>query len=159
MATVVSRTFRSTPHRSAVKTWEAIVELLTQGEVNDSKRELLAVTGIAASIITDQSPKDVPIIVVCNGPRTRIYCTYDEDAIDGSGENESALGFDPLEGSWAMSLPCSSDDLPWVNAALKKHSARIIARDLDSDQPENISLASDSKSLNLIIDPKGFLES
>jgi len=29
MTTVVSRTFRSSPHRDALQTWDAIVELLT----------------------------------------------------------------------------------------------------------------------------------
>lgn len=32
MTTVVSRTFRSSPQRDALQTWDAIVELLTQGK-------------------------------------------------------------------------------------------------------------------------------
>jgi hypothetical protein len=31
---------------------------------------------------------------------------YDEDAIDGSDAKEDGLGFDPLKGEWAVSLPC-----------------------------------------------------
>ena len=80
--------------------------------------ELLAVDGLAASIIADQAPKDAAIVVTCDGPRTRIYCLYDDDAIDGSDANEDALGFDPLKGDWRMSLPCLADDLAWVQAAL-----------------------------------------
>lgn len=157
MATVVSRTFRSTPHRNGIKTWEAIVELLTHGKSNDDRRELLSISGIAASLITDQCPKNAPIVIICDGPRTRIYCTYDEDAMDGTGENEDSLGFDPLNGTWAISLPCQLDDLNWVQDALKKFSTRITARDLDSDAANSKDRSNNSKTLTL--DPDGFLGS
>ena len=48
MTTVVSRTFRSSPHRDALQTWDAIVELLTQGKDGTARSELRAVTGVAA---------------------------------------------------------------------------------------------------------------
>ena len=92
--------------------------------------ELLAVAGIAASIIADQAPRDAPIAVMCDGPRTRIYCLYDDEAIDGSDANEDALGYSPLNGNWSISLPCLADDLSWVQGALKKHTSRIVARDV-----------------------------
>lgn len=130
MTTVASRTFRSVPQRDAHATWEAIVDLLTKGADSDARRELRAVAGVASSLIADETPKTAPIVVTCDGPRTRIYCTYDDDALDSSAGNEDALGYDPLKGSWAVSLPCQSDELAWVSAALKKHSARIMARDM-----------------------------
>lgn len=83
MSTVYSRTFRSTPERSASDTWQAIVELLTKGKSSTARNELLAVAGIASSLIADQAPKGSPIVVTCDGPRTRIYCLYDDDAIEG----------------------------------------------------------------------------
>jgi hypothetical protein len=43
MTTVASRTFRSTPHRDALLTWTAIIELLTQGKRGEARNELLAV--------------------------------------------------------------------------------------------------------------------
>ena len=104
-----------------------------EGKCAAPTAELLAVAGIAASIIAEQTPKNEAIVVTCDGPRTRIYCTYDDDAIDGSGANEDALGFDPLKGDWRMSLPCPKDDLAWVQAALKKHGGRITAR--SSERP------------------------
>lgn len=157
MATVVSRTIRSNPHRDGIKTWQVIVDLLTQGKTGDNSRELLSVSGIAASLITDQFPKNDPIVVICDGPRTRIYCTYDENAIDGTGENEDPFGFDPLKGSWTVSLPCHADDLDWVQAALKKLSTKITARDLESDVVDSKNIANNSQTLTL--DPKGFLGS
>lgn len=133
----VSRTFRSTPHRDAKATWDAISAMLTRGNASDASTELNAVAGIASSVIADTAPKDAPIIVKCDGPRTRIYCVYDEDALDESSANEDALGFDPLAGDWQISLPCTSDDLAWVQRALANHSKRITARDVS----EGIALA------------------
>ena len=57
-------------------------------------------------MIADHGPGDAAIMVTCDGPRTRIYCLYDDDAIDGSDAKEDALGFDPLNGDWRVSLPC-----------------------------------------------------
>jgi hypothetical protein len=157
MTTVASRTFRSTPHRDAHKTWLAIVDLLTQGSTGAPRVELLAVAGIASSIIADQAPRDAAMVVTCDGPRTRIYCLYDDDAIDGGSANEDAVGFDPLKGDWRISLPCLADDLPWVRDALKKHSTRITAR----DSAASIATEQDEKAAApaLVFDPKGFLGS
>lgn len=85
---------------------------------------------MAASLIADQALKSAPIVATCDGPRTRIYCLFDEDAIDGDDANEDVLGFEPLKGNWGVSLPCPKEQLGWVQTALKKHSSRIVARDL-----------------------------
>lgn len=155
MSTVASRTFRCTPHRDSMDTWLAIVDLLTRGESAGAKATMLAVKGIAASVIADQAPKGAPIVVTCDGPRTRVYCIYDDDAIDGTGENEAPLGYDPLKGDWAVSLPCQDSDLSWVQTALKAHGDRITARSINDKVVET------AKSANaaLVFDPKGFLGS
>ncbi len=140
-ATVVKRVVRGSPHRDSVETWDFIVDLLTQGRSGAKRDELLSIAGIASSMLTEMAPKDAAIVVECKGPRTRIYCLYDEDAIDGSDAKEDSLGFDPLEGEWFISLPCPKDDLAWVERALKAKSTRITARDmaskLGSDSAEN----------------------
>lgn len=158
MSTVASRTFKSTPERDAGRTWAAIVDLLTQGKSSDARTELLAVAGIAASVIADQAPKDAAITVTCDGPRTRIYCLYDDDAVGDSDANEGPLGFDALRGDWRVSLPCLADDLAWVQNALKKHSTRITARDLNAAVSSEETVAA-AKSQALVFDPKGFLGS
>jgi hypothetical protein len=158
MSTVASRTFRSTPGRDAARTWTAIVDLLTQGKAGEARGELLAVAGVAASVIADQAPKDASITVTCDGPRTRVYCLYDDDAVEGSDANEDPLGFDPLKGDWRLSLPCLAEDLSWVQSALKKHSSRITARDLDATVSDADDAAA-KKSQALVFDPKGFLGS
>ncbi len=156
MGTVIRRTFRSSPYRNAQLTWAAIVDLLTQSTQSDAEKELEAVAGIAASCIADQSPISAPIIVTCDGPRTRIYCIYNDDAIDGADANENTLGFDPLNGEWAVSLPCENDDLQWVQSALKIHSIRVTARDLNSRiSEENNKRVSEAA---LTLDERGFLD-
>ncbi len=156
MSTIASRTFRSTPQRDALQTWIAIVDLLTQDKTSAARTELLAVAGVAASVIADQGPKDAAIVVTCDGPRTRIYCLYDDDAIEGSDANEDVLGFDPLKGDWRMSLPCLADDLAWVQDALNQHSSRITARDRDAAVSTDDGAVA-TKSQALVFDPKGFL--
>jgi hypothetical protein len=131
--------------------------LLTPGGDNTKRTELLSVAGIAASVITERGPKDSAIVVTCDGPRTRVYCLYDEDAIDGADANEDAVGFDPLKGDWRVSLPCPEADLSWVQAALKKHSARITARDIAA--ANEIEASTSMKAEALVLDPKGFLGS
>lgn len=158
MSTVASRTFSSTPQRDATATWRAIVNLLTRGNDGEARDELLRIAGVASSIIADQAPKDAAIVVTCDGPRTRIYCLYDDDAIDGTGANEDALGFDPLRGDWRVSLPCEFDDLAWVQAALKKHTNRVTARDKAAASSTEADAAV-AKSSSLSLDMKGFLGS
>jgi hypothetical protein len=158
VSTVASRTFRSTPQRDAQETWAAVVDLLTQRRAGDARNELLTVAGIAASIIADHAPSDAAIVVTGDGPRTRIYCLYDDQAIDGSDANEDSLGFDPLKGDWRVSLPCMADDLAWVQSALKKHSMRITARD-SAEAIVNKDSGSMPNGQALVLDPKGFLGS
>ena len=155
MSTVASRTFRSTPHRDSMETWLAIVDLLTRVETTGAKDILLAVKGIAASVIADQAPKEAPIVTTCDGPRTRVYCLYDDDAIDGTGENEAPLGYDALKGDWAVSLPCQDSDLQWVQTALKAHGGRVTARSIN----EKVIETDSGKNSALVFDPKGFLGS
>lgn len=156
MITVVRRTFRSTPERSAMTTWMAIVDLLTQGKPDWVRAELLAIAGIAASVIADRGPCDAPIVVTCDGPRTRIYCLYDDNAVDGSAANEDPLGFDPLKGNWQVSLPCTADDLTWVQTALRRRSRRITARVLQERVISDKSMAG-IQSKHLVLNPRGFL--
>ena len=138
MSSTVSRSFNSVPARSASATWNAIVNLLAPS-AGGARTELESVLGIVCSLITDKAMTS-PIIVTGSGPRVRIYCLYDDDAIEGDSAAETALSFNATSGDWAMSLPCNNEDLSWVQDALKTHSVRITARDKDN----GISLGEDS---------------
>jgi len=126
--------------------------MLTRGEASTKSRELAAVAGIASSVIVDQSAAHAPIIVTCDGPRTRIYCVHDDDSLDESAANESTLGFDPLEGGWKVSLPCATEDLIWVQRALKQHSQRVTARDMAEGTSLSESGAASSNVTALHVD-------
>jgi hypothetical protein len=159
MTTVARRDFRSVPHRDASATWACIVDLLTAGGNDAAKRkELMNVAGVASSVIADQGPRDSPIVVTCDGPRTRIYCAYDDEALDESSSNEAKLGFDALKGDWRVSLPVAEEDLAWVTAALKKNSSRVVARDKDSGIEEE-QKAQAATGCSFALDVEGFMKS
>jgi hypothetical protein len=155
--TTAARTFRSSPYRDTVKTWEVIVDLLTKNGNKVTRAELLSVTGVAAAILAEKSAKDAAIVATGDGPRTRIYCVYDDDALDDSEAKEDALGFEALAGDWAISLPCPKDDLAWVQAALKQKSTRITARDL-SDGLGSSQSSSSSATDDLGFNAEAFLK-
>lgn len=157
MTTVASRVIRSSPHQDSTASWEQIVDLLAQDKNEAAKKELLSVIGVASSIIAERAPKDAAIVVTCDGPRTRIYCLYDEDAIEGSDAKEDMLGYDALKGDWAVSLPCPVEDLAWVQRSLKAKSTRITARDISATLGESGKTA--AKSEGLTLDVEAFLKS
>lgn len=126
---VVSRTVRSVPFRSARDTWERIVDILTAAGGSEHRAGLLSITGIAAAMITEKSTEHAPIVVFGGGPRVRIYCRFDDAALEGDSQNETGLSFNPLEGDWSISLPCPADDLEWVREALSRKTPRVSARD------------------------------
>lgn len=159
MGTVARRDFQSIPQRDALATWVAIVDLLTAGSNDTAKRqELMKVSGVASSLIADQSPRISPIIACCDGTRTRIYCNYDDEALDDSNSNEAKLGYDALKGDWEVSLPCAVEDLAWVQSALKQHSSRIVARDQDQGIDTGNKAQADNDSM-YAIDVEGFMKS
>lgn len=127
---VVSRKLRSTPVRSAADTWTAMVFLLAPDEPSDAHKELVSVGGIASSLISSEAMADAAVVCTGSGPRVRIYCLYNEDAITGEDANESPLQHYPTEEDWDVSLPCPPEDLDWVKRALKDKSNRVTARDM-----------------------------
>jgi hypothetical protein len=159
VSTVARRCISSTPARDAHSTWLAIVELLTQGRTGADRDVLLAAGGVAASIIADKAPQGAPIVVTCDGPRTRVYCLYDDDAVEGSDANEDTLGFDPLAGDWAVSLPCPAEDLDWVRAALKGSGGRVTARDAADGHGIAETAGTAASAGSLVLDREGFLGS
>lgn len=159
MSTVASRIVRSSPHRNTSETWTFIVDLLTQGKDGEAKTELMSVSGVASSVIAEQAPKDAAIVITCDGPRTRVYCLYDDDAIEGGDAKEDGLGYEPLKGNWAISLPCAKDDLEWVQRALKAKSSRITARDQSQKLGDEAEKTKATASGGLTLNTERFLKS
>ena len=148
----VARRIRATPERSSFDAWQFIVDLIAPSS-GQSRDELLAVSGIAASIIATESPRDAAIIVKGKGPRVRIYCLYHEDSVTGDQANEAALTNCPTEDEWLLSLPVEMDELEWIADSLAKKSARIKARvkteDLKEESDEKKSSSQGDPIVNL----------
>ena len=118
----------------------------------------MSVSGVASSVIADQGPRESPIVVTCDGPRTRIYCCFDDDAMDDSGSNEAKLGFDALKGDWQVSLPVAEEDLAWVQSALQKNTKRVVARNKESGI-EVESKVQTATGGAFVLDVEGFMKS
>jgi len=154
--TVVARRIIATPVRSASETWAVIVGLLAPQPGSKAHQELLAVGGVACSLITDETFKDAPAVVYGSGPRVRIYCLYDDEACTDENASETPLTFDATAGEWQMSLPCHADDLDWVQKALKKRSTHVTARDMTAAVEAEQSIT-DNATNNVVVNREAFL--
>jgi hypothetical protein len=156
--TVIARRIKATPVRSASSAWSVIVNLLAPKAGSAARVELENIAGIASSLISDEAFRSSPAVVYGSGPRVRLYCLYDEEAVSGENASESTLSFVPTEGDWKISLPCLAEDLNWVQEALKKKSSRITVRDLTVAVDDGES-ESQPTSKTLGIDVGAFLNS
>lgn len=153
--TLIARRIIACPVRSATEVWNIIIDLIAPQQDSPARAELLRVAGITSSLIADEVMTE-PIIIYGAGPRVRIYCLYGEDAIIGELASETPLSFYPTDGDWNLSLPCSEDDLAWVQSSLGKYSNRISARDLTAGVDEEASAKTLSTGLPQV-DREAFL--
>lgn len=116
--TIIARRVRSNPFRTASETWQIIVNLSASDKNSDAHKELMKIGGIAANIISAETPKDSPIVFHGSGPMVRFYCLYDEDAITGDNSEENPLAQSPTTGEWKLSLPCPEEDMDWIQKKL-----------------------------------------
>jgi len=144
MSTVLARRVASTPVRTAAQTWARIAEILAPDAESAARRELANAAGVACASISSEATKDAPIVVWGGGPRVRIYCIFDEDAITQDGVNEDALPRSPTEGAWQMSIPCQPEDVKWSHAKLASVSSKISARSFDEDVEDDQPVAAAS---------------
>ena len=107
-----------------------MVDLLAPDQKSSARKELESVAGIANLLISEEAFKDAPAVVRGKGLCIRFYCLYNDDAISGEDASEAALATVPTEEEWKMFLPYPTNDLEWVQLALKNKSTRITARDL-----------------------------
>lgn len=133
MSTVLARRVASTPTRTATQTWAKIVEIIAPDPQSAARKELAKAAGVACASISSEATKDASIVIWGGGPRVRVYCVFDEDAITQDDVNEDALPKSPTEGEWKMSIPCLPDDVKWSSANLAAASSRISARSVDDE--------------------------
>ena len=155
--TVVARRIRATPERGASDAWSVILDLIAPKE-GAARRELLGIEGIASSIISTESPKDAPMVVRGKGPRVRIYCLYDDEAISGDDANEIALAGCPTDGEWVMSLPVDADDVAWVKDALAKKSIHVTVREKSEPFDDGEEESQQARTVEASINTEAFLK-
>jgi hypothetical protein len=127
----VKREIASVPVRSAGETWAAIVALISAADTPDAAM-LKAAASIMESLIADEHPAAVPIVVKGNGDRLVIYCRYNEDAIE-IGTSIDKLTWNATGGSaWKITAPTEAGDVTWMNDALKSRAPRISVHDVAS---------------------------
>ncbi len=68
----VRRDISSIPHRSAVATWQRIIDLITGPDTSTSGSSRPR-AGVMGSIITDEHPAAKPIVIEGVGAQLRIY--------------------------------------------------------------------------------------
>lgn len=120
---VISRRFAASPARTASEVWQAIVNIIAADSIT-AKQQLNDITGIVASIISDETPAKNPITVIGSGPRLRVYCLFGDDAI-GDEANEAALTWKPFENNWEIYFPVEDADYDWVSKLLKEKGAQF----------------------------------
>lgn len=156
--TVIARRIRATPQRGACDAWAVVVDILAPEE-GDARRELQSVEGIASSLIATEAPKDAAMVVRGTGPRVRIYCLYDDDAIAGDDASEGKLAQCPTDGDWKMSLPADAEDVGWIKAALAKKSSRITVREKNEPADSDEDQSSKATRQEASIDTEAFFRS
>lgn len=152
MSTVLARRVASTPLRTASQTWTRIVEILAPDAGSAARAELQRAAGVACASIASEATRDAAIVVWGGGPRVRVYCIFDDDALTGDNANEDALAKPPTEGDWKMSIPCLPEDVPWSSKQLAAVSSRISARAMDAnvdDEDSDAKVATSARSINL----------
>ena len=149
MSTVLARRVASTPVRTAVETWARIVDIIAPDPESPARKEMAKVVGTACASIASEAPKEAPIVIWGGGPRVRVYCVFDEDAITQDGLNEDALPKSPTEGDWRMSIPFLAEDVAWSGASLAAVSSRVSARSVDDDVADEEPLAASATPLSL----------
>lgn len=120
---VISRRFAASPARTAADVWDAIVNVIA-ADSDAVKQQLKSITGVIASIISDETPANSPITIIGKGPRLRVYCLYGDDAL-GDEANEAALTWKPFESEWEVYFPVEEVDYDWVTKELQKKHTRF----------------------------------
>jgi hypothetical protein len=143
----VRRDIASIPKRSAAETWREIVKLIT-GSGSVDAASLTAATSVMESLITDEHPARVPIVVKGVGSRLVIYCLFGEEAMDADMDIPK-LNWNPTAGNWAMTAPTDAVDVAWMNKTLKERAPRIAVHDVNAAPAEDEDTVTASPELKI----------
>ncbi len=127
----VRRDVASLPLRTAQETWESIVKLIT-GSDSVNSAQLHAATSIVSSAIADEHCAATPIVIKGGSSRLVIYTAHGPDAME-LGLAVDKLTWNPTASdTWAVTVPCSGDDVDWMTKALAERAPRITVQKVDA---------------------------
>ena len=135
----IRRDIASLPARTSKETWEAIVELITGADSVDTT-QLEAASSVLCSAIADEYSASVPIVVK-GASRLVIYTVHGADAME-AGLAVDGLNWNPTASdAWAITVPCSQEDVGWMSKALKERAPRITVHDVNEKPDADGELA------------------
>ena len=124
------RDIASLPARTSKETWDAIVKLIT-GADSINTAQLEPATSVLCSAIADEHSASEPIVVKGGASRLVIYTVHGADAME-AGLAVDKLSWNPTASdAWAMTVPCSQEDVGWMSKALKERAPRITVHDVN----------------------------
>jgi len=136
----IRRDIASLPARTSKETWEAIVKLITGAHSLDTT-QLEAATSVLCSAIADEHSASVPIVVKGGASRLVIYTVHGADAME-VGLAVDKLSWNPTaSNAWAMTVPCSYEDVGWMSKALKERAPRITVHDVNEKPDADVESA------------------
>lgn len=126
----VRRYISSLPARTSKETWGAIVNLITGADSIDTS-QLEAATSVLCSAIADEHSASAPIVVKGDASRLVIYTVHGAEAME-AGLAVDKLSWNPTASdAWAITVPCSQEDVGWMTKALKERAPRITVHDVN----------------------------
>lgn len=139
-----------------METWEFITDLLlTHTSSDDPRAEFERIAGVMATVVNMEILREHAMVLMGDGPRVKVYCLYDEEAITGDKARENGISHNPFaSGDWTLSVPVPEQDKEWVERALKG-APHVVVR-LPDEEAERIK---GSDVVEVEIDKEAFLRS
>ena len=117
-----------TPQQTGAEAWAQIVGLVTRSDSVD-KSQLDAASSVMATLLAEDHYAEHPLTLKGQGPRVVIYGIYGGDALS-TGEPDPLLQ-NPTAGEWTLYVPCSDEDITWVQNILAGRAPRVRVHDLE----------------------------
>jgi hypothetical protein len=118
MAMETSRRIAGAPVRSATETCDRLLEFAGTWGGTEKVGDLSAAKPVLRALILDRILQRHPLVVEY-GPHTlQLYCDYEDEALDISGEAEDLLSRLPYpvgdDVAWRIVVPCPDGLLSWA---------------------------------------------
>jgi hypothetical protein len=136
----IRRDIASLPARTSKGTWDAIVKLITGADSVDTA-QLEAATSVLSSAIADEHSASVPIVVKGGASRLVIYTVHGADAMEVELAVDKLSWNPTASDAWAMTVPCSHEDVGWMSKTLKERAPRITVHDVNETPDADVEPA------------------